>query len=110
MQRVAMVRYKVKPEAVAENEALAKAVFGRLHEERPEGIVYGLFKETDGVSFVHVFINLKEDNAAEVIDLPEFEAFTAGLSERCSAPMEQVRLSVKQVDSYGLAAAELATA
>ena len=49
-----MVRYKVKPEFVAENERDIKRVFEQLATDRPSGLRYASFKLADGVSFVHI--------------------------------------------------------
>lgn len=102
MSRVTMVRYTTKPDRAAENEALSRAVFGELHAKKPAGIAYGLFKEADGVSFVHVFINLSEDTSDPVTELPAFKAFGKTILDRCVAPPEQTRMSLNLVDSYGL--------
>jgi len=102
MPRVTMVRYTTKPDRAAENEALSRAVFGELHEKKPAGIAYGLFKEADGVSFVHVFINLSADTSDPVTELPTFKAFGKAILDRCVAPPEQTRMSLDLVDSYGL--------
>ena len=53
MRRV-MVRYRVKPDQVAENEQLVRDVYEELARVRPDGFRYGTFKLEDGVSFVHV--------------------------------------------------------
>ena len=102
MARVTMVRYTTKPERSAENEALARAVFSELHEKKPAGIAYGLFKEPDGVSFVHVFINLAEDSSDAVTELPTFKAFEKTIRERCATPPAPARISADLFDSYGL--------
>ncbi|HMI18357.1 MAG TPA: hypothetical protein VK533_02300 [Sphingomonas sp.] len=107
MQRVTIVRYKVKPEAVAENEALSHAVFDRVRRDRPQGVSYGLFKEADGQSFVHVFVNLLDDNSDAVTGLAEFDAFGSHLSARCEIPPEVSRGSVELVDSYGFSIREV---
>ena len=101
MQRLTIVRYKVKPEAVSENAALSHAVFDRVRQDQPEGVSYGLFREADGQSFTHVFVNMLEDNSDAVTGLPEFEAFSAAISARCEIPPEVTRLSVDHIDSYG---------
>ena len=101
MQRLTIVRYKVKPEAVAENESLSHAVFDRVRRDAPAGISYSLFKEADGRSFVHVFLNTEEDSSDLLTETPEFAAFSAGISARCEFPPEVTRLSVGRVDSYG---------
>ena len=102
MPRVTMVRYTTRPERAAENEALSRAVFTELHAKKPADIAYGLFKEADGVSFVHVFINLAADSSEPVTELPSFKAFGKAILERCVAPPEQTRMSLDLVDSYGL--------
>jgi len=101
MQRLTIVRYKVKPEAVAENESLSHAVFDRVRRDAPAGISYSLFKEADGQSFVHVFLNTEEDSSDLLTETPEFAAFSAGISARCEIPPQVTRLSVGRVDSYG---------
>lgn len=102
MPRVTMVRYTTKPGRTAENESLSRAVFTELHEKRPSGVAYGLFKEADGVSFVHLFVNLAEDSSAAVTELPTFKAFEKAIGERCEEPPKPMRLSLDLVDSYGL--------
>jgi len=101
MQRLTIVRYKVKPEAVAENESLSHAVFDRVRRDAPEGITYSLFKEADGQSFVHLFLNTGEDSSDVLTETREFAAFSADISARCEIPPEVTRLTVGQVDSYG---------
>jgi hypothetical protein len=105
MQRLTIVRYKVKSEAVAENESLSHAVFDRVRRDAPEGVSYSLFKEADGQSFVHVFLNAHDDSSDVLTETPEFAAFTADISGRCEAPPEVMRLSVGPVDSYGFSTA-----
>ena len=53
MRRV-MVRYKVKPDRAAENEALVRAVYEELARTPPAGLRYATFALDDGVSFVHL--------------------------------------------------------
>jgi hypothetical protein len=101
MQRVTIVRYKVKPESVAENEALSRAVFDRVRRDQPQGVSYGLFREADGQSFIHVFVNVLEDNSDAVTGLPEFDAFQADISARCLIAPQVTREAASLVDSYG---------
>src|SRR5262249_30262209 len=61
MQRVTLVRYTTKPGHADENEKLARSVFGELRSSQPDGLAYGLFR--DGNEFIHVFLNMKEDDA-----------------------------------------------
>src|SRR6185312_15188777 len=49
-----MVRYRVRPERVAENEALVEAVYAELAAAQPAGLRYATFRLPDGVTFVHV--------------------------------------------------------
>ncbi len=102
MARVTMVRYMTKPERADENEALSRAVFTELHEKKPAGIAYGLFKEADGVSFVHIFVNLTEDSSDAVTELRSFKTFEKSIRERCTTPPTPMRLSADLIDSYGL--------
>ena len=53
MRRV-MVRYRVKPEQVARNAELVRAVYDELRERAPDGIRYATFTLDDGVTFVHI--------------------------------------------------------
>jgi hypothetical protein len=99
MQRVTLVRYTAKPERAAENEKLSKAVFAELKASGPEQVAYALFR--NGPEFLHVFVNLKEDDSAVVTELPTFKAFSREIAERCDKPPEQTRLSLELVDSYG---------
>jgi hypothetical protein len=79
MKRV-MVRYKVKPEAVAENEALVRAVYEELRLTQPEGMRYATFRLDDGVSFVH--INFNDDTENALTGLASFKAFQENIAER----------------------------
>jgi len=80
--KTVMVRYKLKPESVAENEALIKQVFVQLARDKPAGMRYQVFRQPDGVSFVHLsaFDNAQGNPLAR---LDAFKAFTAGIKERC---------------------------
>lgn len=89
--KTVMVRYKLKPESVAENEALLKQVFVQLARDKPAGMRYQVFKQPDGVSFVHLSAF---DNAEgnPLLKLDAFKAFTAGIKERCEEPPVPVEL------------------
>jgi hypothetical protein len=99
MQRVTLVRYTAKPDRAAENESLSRAVFAQLRNASPKGVAYALFR--DGNGFVHVFLNLKEDESAPVTALPAFKAFEQGIAERCEVLPKATRLAVQLVDCYG---------
>jgi hypothetical protein len=103
MQRVTFVRYAAKPDRVAENEKLARAVFTELKAAAPEHVAYALFR--DGMDFVHVFINLQGDDSNALTELPSFKAYAKDVNERCEAPPEVIRLSLRLLESYGLTSA-----
>jgi hypothetical protein len=79
--RTVMVRYKVKPEAAAENQRLITEVFAQLARDKPAGLRYQSFKLADGVSFVHVASSLGPESPLQ--KLGAFKAFAAGIKERC---------------------------
>ena len=82
MQRVTIVRYKAKAEAVATNEQLSRAVFDRVRRDRPQGVAYGLFKEADGQSFIHIFINVLEDTSDSVTSSTLSRVTSGGIKQR----------------------------
>lgn len=97
MKRV-MVRYRIKPDRVAENEAFVRAVFAELESTSPEGLRYASFKQEDGVSFVHI-VSIEADGNP-LTELPAFKAFTADIRERCDEPPVAVELT--EIGSYNL--------
>jgi hypothetical protein len=99
MQRVTLVRYTTKPDHAAENEALSRAVFAQLRSVLPDGVAYALFR--DGDEFIHIFLNLREDESAPVTGLTAFKAFEKGIVERCEAPPKPMRVAANLVDQYG---------
>ena len=98
MRRV-MVRYKVKPEQVARNEELVRAVYAELHRVEPDGLRYATFKLPDGVTFIHL---ADTDGDNPLTELAAFKAFQAGVRERCDEPPVVSELS--EVGSFGWAA------
>jgi hypothetical protein len=96
MTRV-MVRYKVKPEQVARNEELVRAVYAELHRDDPNGLRYATFKLPDGVTFVHLADTNGE--GTPLTGLAAFQAFQADLRERCDEPPVLSELS--KVGSFG---------
>jgi hypothetical protein len=101
MKRI-MVRYKVKPEFVAENERDIKRVFEQLAGERPPGVRYASFKLADGVSFMHI-VSLEttgdpSPDPGPLRKLPAFNAFTAAVEKRCAE--HPVVTNLTEVGSY----------
>jgi hypothetical protein len=104
MQRVTLVRYTTKPGRAAENEALSRAVFDQLRDAPPKDVAYALLR--DGNDFIHVFLNLKSEEAAPVTELPAFKSFQKDIAERYEVEPQVTRLAAHLVDSFGFAVAE----
>jgi hypothetical protein len=83
--KTVIVRYKVKPSAAAENEALIRAVFAQLERDQPEGLRYQVFRQADGVSFVHVSA-FDGPDGNPLTKLAAFKQFAAGVKDRCDEP------------------------
>jgi len=79
-----MVRYKVKPERVEENEALVRAVYEELHDVAPPGFRYATYKLDDGVTFVHLAVTEAEaeEHGRVLPKLRAFQAFRKDLEDR----------------------------
>jgi hypothetical protein len=99
MKRV-MVRYRLKPDRVAENEALVRAVYEELHRTKPSGLRYGTFRLEDGVSFIHLSSTETDDGRSPLSDLPAFGEFQREIADRCAeAP---VVTELDEIGSYRL--------
>jgi hypothetical protein len=96
--RYVMVRYRITPDRVAENEGLVRAVYDELRETAPDGFRYATLKLPDGVSFVH--IAEVQDGKNPLGELPAFQRFQAGMAERCDEP--PVVSDLTPVGSYEL--------
>jgi hypothetical protein len=93
-----MVRYRCKPEQVAHNEELVRAVYAELHRREPAGLRYATFRLDDGVSFVHIAEIDGEDNPLAEIDA--FAQFTAHIEERCDEPPHAA--AIHEIGSFHL--------
>jgi hypothetical protein len=85
-RRQVMVRYRVKPDRVAENEQLVRAVYDELGRAAPDGFRYATFRLDDGVSFVHVASVETEDGHSPLTEVNAFKAFQANINDRCDEP------------------------
>jgi hypothetical protein len=83
--KAAVVRYQARPEWAAERQQLIEAVFAELDERQPEGSTYKVFGLDDGVSFLHVVIEHDVDDPDWLRAVPAFQAFGAGIPQRCDA-------------------------
>jgi hypothetical protein len=89
MRRV-MVRYKVKPDQVARNEELVRAVYAELHRSQPSGLRYATLQADDGVTFVHIAENREGENPLG--DVQAFARFQEDIRARCDEPPVVTRL------------------
>jgi hypothetical protein len=95
-----IVRYKIKPERVAENEELVRAVYAELRQTRPAGLHYATFQLDDGVSFVHLASNDTEDGQSPLSKVQAFQRFQENIDDRCEEG--PVVSSVREIGSYHL--------
>ena len=84
--KATVVRYQAKPDRADENQKLIEAVFADLDEREPNGFTYKVFRLEDGVSFVHVVIEHDVENPDSLQGVPAFQAFVAGIADRCDVP------------------------
>jgi hypothetical protein len=80
--RQVMVRYKVKPERVEENEELVRAVYDELGRTEPAGLRYATFKLDDGVSFVHLAVTESENGGSPLSKVKAFQEFQKDIEDR----------------------------
>src|SRR5215207_5404432 len=97
--RQVMVRYKVKPDQVARNEELVRAVYAELHVERPSGLRYATYKLDDGVSFVHLATYESDDGGNPLTELAAFAMFQRDIAERSEE--RPVVTELREVGSFG---------
>jgi hypothetical protein len=97
--RQVMVRYKVKPERVGDNERLVRAVYDELKALDPDGFHYATFKLEDGVSFMH--LSFSEGERPPLPDLEAFRRFQEDIGERCDEPPVVTQLG--EVGSFRMA-------
>jgi hypothetical protein len=76
-----MVRYKVKPDRVQENEALVRGVYEELSRAQPSGLRYATFRLEDSVSFVHLAET--EDGRNPLRGVEAFGRFQSDIRDRC---------------------------
>ena len=88
--RQVMVRYKVKPERVGENEELVRAVYEELRRADPPGLRYATYRLDDGVSFLH--LASIEDGGNPLAEIAAFARFQEGIRDRCDEPPAVVEL------------------
>ena len=77
-----IVQYKVKPDQVESNKELISAVYDELRENQPGDTRYITFQLEDGVSFIHLNWNDREDGTNALTELPAFQRFQQRIPER----------------------------
>src|SRR5215475_4396918 len=83
--RHVMVRYTTRPDRADENAKLIERVFESLDLGAPAGLTYASYRLEDGVSFVHV-ASVEDADKNPLQQLAAFQAFTAGIRDRCDFP------------------------
>jgi hypothetical protein len=95
-----IVRYRVKPDRILENEGLVRAVYAELDETRPEGLKYTTLKLDDGVTFVHMATTeLEEGQDAPLPQVKAFKEFQAEIQDRCDEPPQVSK--AETIGSFG---------
>jgi hypothetical protein len=95
-----MVRYRVKPDRVAENEQLVRAVYEELARTDPGGFRYATYRLEDGVTFVHIAQG--ETERPTLGQVEAFRRFTADISERVEeAPVTSQLQTIGSYDGSG---------
>ena len=102
--RQVIVRYKVKPDRVAENERLVRAVYDELHRTEPAGLRYATFRMADGVSFLHLSTTETEDGRNPLTEVEAFARFQEAIGERCDEP--PVVTELEAIGAYRVFGAE----
>jgi quinol monooxygenase YgiN len=78
-----IVRYRVKPELVEEQEAAIKAFVDGVRSVGDPDVFYASFKGEDGVSFTHVGRFRTQEALENFQAQPHFRTFSEGLKPRC---------------------------
>jgi hypothetical protein len=95
-----MVRYKVKPDRVSENEDLVRAVYQELARVEPAGLHYATFQLDDGVSFVHLASTEAGNGSNPLSEVEAFKRFQKDIGERCDDP--PVVTELREIGSFRL--------
>jgi hypothetical protein len=77
-----LVRYKIKPEQVADNARLIERVFEELKAKTPDNARYMVLQLNDG-TFVHFAMVENMNGNHPITSLEAFRTFQSGIKERC---------------------------
>src|ERR671931_2219876 len=98
--RQVLVRYKIKPDRVEENEELVRAVYDELRHTEPGGLRYATFKLDDGVSFLHVAVTESDTGGSPLSKVKAFHEFQKNIEDRTDeAP---VVTAIEEIGTYRL--------
>jgi quinol monooxygenase YgiN len=86
MNTIKIIRYTLKADRAAANEERIKAVFREIHDKKPAGVQYAVYKLADGVSFMHMLSFETESAHENFINLPAFREFQAQARDRFEEP------------------------
>ncbi len=84
MSRAFVVRYEMRPDTAADNQALVEEVFADLARSEPEGLRYAAFRLADGVSFVHV--GIVSGDGDPLRESAAFQEFQRTFADRAAGP------------------------
>ena len=84
-----LIRYRVKPDKVEENQRLVEGVFRELHAKAPAQVRYLVLRLSDGT-----FCHLVDDSTKTVPNLDAFAAFQHGGAERRLDEPQQLEATV----------------
>ena len=84
-----LVRYRVKPEKIEENQLLIEGVFRELQAKSPSDVRYLVLKLSDGT-----FCHLVEDSSKTILSLEAFAAFQRGGKERRVDEPQQLEATI----------------
>ncbi|SCG61310.1 hypothetical protein GA0070609_3703 [Micromonospora echinaurantiaca] len=91
-----LIRYRVRPEHLAEHLLLLRAVHDEVARVRPSGLRYVTFQLDDERSFVDVAMG--PELPGPLPSLESFRRYRAGLEDRCE---ERATFDFTVVGSYG---------
>jgi hypothetical protein len=97
MMKQTLIRYRTKPELADKNAELVAGVFAELQAARPEGVRYLSLRLEDD-TFIHFVETTADDGGSALPKLAAFQAFQAGIRERCAEP--PVARGVRIVGNY----------
>jgi len=83
-----MIRYKLKPDCVAENDELLRGTYEELERTQPDGLRFATFRLDDGLSLVHLVSVETADGRSPLANSVAFGRYSEHVRERCEAPPE----------------------